>query len=348
MECLQYKKKTAPYNKALQLQQKLKVERNGNNENNENSNIYDQLFHSNTGDIKAITDAQNFERKWTVNLITHFHARNNFYLLMEYIPGGDMMTLLQKYDTFTENQTRFYIAELVVAIHSIHTQFKFPLGYLKPSNIIRDKEGHIKISLGDFGCMTGFYYNRDFDASKIENSLEDERQGALESTYLWRSMRRSMNSELGIHPYVAPEILEKQQEGFSADWWTVGILIFEFLVGHPPFIGVTVKDVYHQIVNWKAFLKFPRITRISVYAQDLISHLLCEPDTRFAVDDIKGHRFFEGIEWHRVGEGAVPIVPHIVGDEDTSNFEHFDYDESDPVISKQASDRWYMSNYFYE
>jgi len=286
-----------------------------------------------------------------VNLVTHFHFRNYFYLLMDYVPGGDMMTLLQKYDTFTENQARFYIAEVVTAIHTIHTHYKYPLGQLKPSNIIRDREGHIKISLSDFGCMTGFYYNRDINISlnDLQTSPEELRQEILESYYSWRRMRRTMNTELGINPYVAPEILRKQTYGFSADWWTVGILLFEFLVGHPPFLGKSIKEIFQQIVNWRSYLRFPRNTLISVYAQDLITHLLCEPGTRYNFDDIKSHRFFAGIEWDRVGEGAVPLVPHIVGDEDTSNFDYFDFDESDPVISKlRTSDRWYMSNYFYE
>ncbi|MEE6465714.1 hypothetical protein FKM82_006658 [Ascaphus truei] len=89
---------------------------------------------------------------WVVKMFYSFQDKSNLYLIMEFLPGGDMMTLLMKKDTLTEEETQFYIAETVLAIDAIH-QLGFIHRDIKPDNLLLDAKGHVKLS--DFGLCTG-------------------------------------------------------------------------------------------------------------------------------------------------------------------------------------------------
>ena len=107
------------------------------------------------------------DNEWVVQLYYSFQDAKNLYLIMEFIPGGDMMTMLIKYDTFSEDVTRFYIAETVLAIESVH-KMGFIHRDIKPDNLLIDKDGHIKLS--DFGLCTGFH--RSHDSNYYQKLLE--------------------------------------------------------------------------------------------------------------------------------------------------------------------------------
>ncbi|CAJ0924093.1 12749_t:CDS:2, partial [Entrophospora sp. SA101] len=177
----------------------------------------DQLAHVRAErDILAEADSL-----WVVQLYFSFQDTSYLYLIMEFLPGGDLMTMLMKYDTFTEHVTRFYIAECVLAIDAIHKLD------IKPDNILIDKDGHIKLS--DFGLSTGFhrthdsaYYQRLLEGSHNtigHRSLNSEPNINLtlsnkDRIATWKRNRRALAySTVGTPDYIAPEIFLQQGYG---------------------------------------------------------------------------------------------------------------------------------------
>ncbi|GAM23036.1 hypothetical protein SAMD00019534_062110 [Acytostelium subglobosum LB1] len=280
----------------------------------------------------------NGNNPWIVSLYYSFQDTYYLYLIMEYVPGGDMMTQLIKYDTFTEDATRFYIAETVLALHSIH-RMNYIHRDIKPDNLLIDNKGHIKVS--DFGLCTGLETNRVPTLAEIykkyqgDNLSEDDQtlQGRSARFDSWKRQRRVLAySNVGTPDYTAPEVL--MQNGYSAecDWWSVGVIMFEMLVGYPPFCSETQRETYHKIMNWKYTL--PKIMEeakaevsLSAEAQDLIERFLTDPNRRIGAngaEEIQAHPFFRGVNWKTLRESTPPIIPTVTSATDTSNFDHYD------------------------
>jgi protein-serine/threonine kinase len=283
--------------------------------------------------------AQSIENPWIVNLYYSFQDSNYLYLIMEYVPGGDMMTLLIKYDTFTEDQTRICIAETILAIESIHE-----LGYIhrdiKPDNLLLDSKGHIKLS--DFGLCTGLQtkqfsalYNKlvgqntDLKESDINKATQKEKMDT------WKKKRKILAySTVGTPDYIAPEVFLQQGYSSECDWWSVGVIMFEMLCGYPPFCSDTPTETYRKIMNWKETLVFPEEITLSAEAKDLILRLCCDQKDRLGVKEIKAHPFFKDLQWEHVREGVAPFIPKIDYPEDTQNFEEYSEEESEKVFKE--------------
>ena len=180
---------------------------------------------------------------WVVQLYYSFQDSAYLYLLMEFLPGGDLMTMLIKYDTFSEDVTRFYIAECVLALEGIH-QLGFIHRDIKPDNILIDRKGHIKLS--DFGLSTGFhkqhdnaYYQKLLEDPPQQSPVQSNRNSvAVNSITLtlsskdqiatWKANRRKLAySTVGTPDYIAPEIFLQQGYGHECDWWSLGTIMFE-------------------------------------------------------------------------------------------------------------------------
>lgn len=283
-----------------------------------------------------------------VKLYCSFQDEEYLYLIMEYLPGGDMMTLLMRKDTLTEDEARFYVAETVLAIESIH-KHNYIHRDIKPDNLLLDRFGHLRLS--DFGlckpldCST--LEEKDFEIVN-QSSTSDEQSAApkrsqQEQLQHWQKNRRMLAySTVGTPDYIAPEVLLKKGYSLECDWWSLGAIMFEMLVGYPPFYSDDPMSTCRKIVNWRTHLKFPDEAKISSEAKDLISKLLCNVSHRLGskgADEIKAHPWFNGIDWERIYQMEAAFIPEVNDDLDTQNFEKFE--ESDHhVHTSSKSGPW--------
>ncbi|XP_075089804.1 serine/threonine-protein kinase 38-like isoform X1 [Nicotiana tabacum] len=274
-----------------------------------------------------------------VKLYYSFQDDDYLYLVMEYLPGGDMMTLLMRKDILTEDEARFYVAETVLAIESIH-KHNYIHRDIKPDNLLLDRYGHLKLS--DFGlckpldCST--LEEKDFSAGDSANggSRSDSppapKRTQQEQLEHWQKNRRMLAySTVGTPDYIAPEVLLKKGYGMECDWWSLGAIMYEMLVGYPPFYSDDPMSTCRKIVNWKNHLKFPEEAKLSPEAKDIISRLLCNVTERLGsngADEIKVHSWFKGIDWDRIYQMEAAFIPEVNDELDTQNFEKFEESES--------------------
>ncbi|KAK4415715.1 Serine/threonine-protein kinase CBK1 [Sesamum alatum] len=295
---------------------------------------------------------------YIVKLYCSFQDTEYLYLVMEYLPGGDLMTLLMREETLTETVARFYIAQTVLAIESIH-KHNYVHRDIKPDNLLLDKDGHMRLS--DFGlckpldCTTLSPINGN-EPTDGENSsgladgngcFPDKEDGShwnnpLEQLQHWQINRRTQAfSTVGTPDYIAPEVLLKKGYGVECDWWSLGAIMYEMLVGYPPFFSDDPMSTCKKIVHWRNHLRFPNESRLTPQAKDLIRRLLRDADNRLGshgVDEIKAHPWFKDIEWDKLYEIEAAYKPEVTGELDTQNF--MKYDEVDPPPTKSSPGAW--------
>ncbi|KAG8045925.1 hypothetical protein GUJ93_ZPchr0008g12349 [Zizania palustris] len=299
-----------------------------------------------------------------VKLYYSFQDAEYLYLIMEYLPGGDIMTLLMREDTLTEHMARFYIAETILAIESIH-KHNYIHRDIKPDNLLLDKNGHMKLS--DFGLC------KPIDCSKLSTLNEDEPMGddnlresmdidsSLSETTngrRWRSQHEQLQhwqmnrrklafSTVGTPDYIAPEVLLKKGYGMECDWWSLGAIMYEMLVGYPPFYSDDPITTCRKIVHWRNHLKFPEDSRVSPEARDLICRLLCDVDHRIGsagADQIKAHPWFQGVAWEKLYEMEAAFKPQVNDELDTQNFMKFEEMDNPPTRTGSGPSRKMMLN----
>ncbi|KAL8158346.1 uncharacterized protein LOC141675803 [Apium graveolens] len=281
-----------------------------------------------------------------VKLYCSFQDEENLYLVMEYLPGGDMMTLLMRKDTLTEDEARFYVGETVLAIESIH-KHNYIHRDIKPDNLLLDRHGHMKLS--DFGLCKpldcSILKEKDFTVGQnLSGALQSDgrpaapRRTQQEQLQHWQKNRRMLAySTVGTPDYIAPEVLLKRGYGMECDWWSLGAIMYEMLVGYPPFYSDEPMTTCRKIVNWRTHLKFPEEATLSPEAKDLICKLLCNVERRLGTKgayEIKAHPWFAGIEWDKLYQMKAAFIPEVNDELDTQNFEKFE--EADNQISTAA------------
>ncbi|XP_015733737.1 citron Rho-interacting kinase isoform X6 [Coturnix japonica] len=234
---------------------------------------------------------------WIPQLQYAFQDKKNLYLVMEYQPGGDLLSLLNRYeDQLDESMVQFYLAELVLAIHSVH-QMGYVHRDIKPENVLIDRTGHIK--LVDFGS-----------AAKM-------------------TVNKMVNAKLpvGTPDYMAPEMLTalsgdgKASYGPECDWWSLGVIAYEMIYGRSPFTEGTSAKTFNNIMNFQRYLKFPEDVKVSSEFLDLIQSLLCGQKERLGYEGLCCHPFFSKIDWNNIRNSPPPFVPTLKSDDDTSNFD---------------------------
>ncbi|KAH7278246.1 hypothetical protein KP509_38G032500 [Ceratopteris richardii] len=271
-----------------------------------------------------------------VKLYYSFQDTDYLYLIMEYLPGGDMMTLLTRKETLTEDEARFYIAESILAIGSIH-KHSYIHRDIKPDNLILDRHGHLKLS--DFGlCKPLDCSNLSSleEAALMNSEIEVDEHGQpagssrsqQEQVQRWKLNRRTLAySTVGTPDYIAPEVLLKKGYSMECDWWSLGAIMFEMLVGYPPFHSDDPMTTCWKIVNWRSSLKFPKETILSPEAKDLMCRLLCDVQHRLGtkgIDEIQNHPWFNGIQWDKLYHMEAAYKPEVNGELDTQNFDRFE------------------------
>ncbi|XP_027629161.1 ribosomal protein S6 kinase alpha-2 isoform X3 [Tupaia chinensis] len=228
-----------------------------------------------------------------VKLHYAFQTEGKLYLILDFLRGGDLFTRLSKEVMFTEEDVKFYLAELALALDHLHG-----LGViyrdLKPENILLDEEGHIKIT--DFGLS--------------KEAIDHDKRAY---------------SFCGTIEYMAPEVVNRRGHTQSADWWSFGVLMFEMLTGSLPFQGKDRKETMALIL--KAKLGMPQF--LSVEAQSLLRALFKRnPCNRLGagtdgVEEIKRHPFFVTIDWNKLYRKEIkpPFKPAVGRPEDTFHFD---------------------------
>uniref|UniRef100_F1KS86 Rho-associated protein kinase let-502 n=2 Tax=Ascaris suum TaxID=6253 RepID=F1KS86_ASCSU len=249
---------------------------------------------------------------WIVHLHYAFQDARFLYMVMEYMPGGDLVNLMTAYDV-SEKWARFYTAELVLALDALHT-----MGYIhrdvKPDNMLLSRSGHLK--LADFGTC-----------------LRRGPDGRVRCTLA-----------IGTPDYICPEVLELQGKehayGCEVDWWAVGIIVYELLVGETPFFADSLSSTYARIRKFETELNFPDDAEMSDNVKDLIRKFLSKSEERLGVDgveSIKSHPFFINEDWtfENIQKAVPPVVPELRGDDDASHFDDIAPKEPDPADSFQ-------------
>jgi len=247
----------------------------------------------NTGSVENTMAEKDILRKvhhpFIVRLVYAFQTANKLHLVMDFVNGGHLLFHLHREAMFSESQARFYIAEVISAIAHLHT-LNIIHRDLKPENVLLDSEGHVRLT--DFGFAK-------------DNVMDLD----------------SCSSFCGTLEYMAPEVVKKNRYGKPADWWSVGVLLYDMLTGNPPFRHRHDNVLYKKILTDK--LKMPKY--ISSECQSLIRGLLQRDiKKRFKVDAIKRHAFFRSINWQKLAGKEIPppflpMTPK--GTMDTSNFD---------------------------
>ena len=244
----------------------------------------------------------NVKSEWIVDLKASFQDGDFLYLVMEFCPGGDLMNLLIEKDILTEKEAKFYLAELILAIESIH-KLDCIHRDIKPDNILIDTDGHIKLS--------------DFGLSKISEKIFEKNENKNNI-----SMHNKNYSCVGTAFYVAPEVLKKSGYGPEIDWWSAGVIFYEMLVGYAPFCSKETNEVYYKVMNWEKYLEIPKKIKMKMSdeAQDLIYKLISNKNKRLGkngASEIKKHPFFNDIDWDNVRKMKAPFIPYLETEYDT-------------------------------
>ena len=307
---------------------------------------------------------------WITQLSFSFIDNHFFYLIMDYCPGGDLMGYLISRDTLEEKEARFYIAEIILCVDSLHKMNCIHRD-LKPDNILIGRDGHIKLS--DFGLSfisreKLFPFTENNNEKLISNLFikkqsfdEDEKNGELKN--IINDSNISLNSIKNFKPmiaysgvgspdYMAPEmILNESNKGYGGeiDWWSVGAIFYEMLVGIPPFLSDNPQSTCNKILNFKEYLKIPEEIKISIEAQKLIFGFLTEAKKRLGnngIEEIKNKPFFKNFEWDKIREMTPPFIPKLDSPEDTRYFLH-EINNSGNIINKRITNRIKRTNIFF-
>nr|CAH8874812.1 unnamed protein product [Trichobilharzia regenti] len=277
----------------------------------------------------------NGESPWIVQLYYAYQDLKHLYMVMEYVPGGNLVSWMDEVEFMSEAACRFYAAETILALIDLHAM-GFIHRDLKPDNLLLDSGGHLK--LADFGT-----------AVRVNPE----------------TLLVHCDAAVGTPDYLSPEVLLSQgigggSYGFEVDWWALGVVIYEMLYGVTPFYSETLVNTYAHIMNHETYLKFPENVSVSDSCLDFMKNLLCDRSTRlgsqsrdltevynhpwFSVDWIHSQQTDGNVDsmdasiadwtWTNIRACRAPFQPHLTSDTDTSHFQP-ETDEEDDEYENQ-------------
>ncbi len=294
------------------------------------------------GEMKSIFAERNImasvHSDHVVKMFFAMASRKYLFFVMEFMAGGDLFSLLRKFGRLEEETAKFYVAEVVLALEDLHKQGVIHRD-LKPDNILIGADGHVK--LADFGLSAMGLINK-----QARDGADPDAAAAVAAT----SSSSDTNvvapdgGVKGTPHYLAPEVLLGLPHTQAMDWWALGVLLFEFINGYPPFDGETVQEVFSEIfagsINWPASEE-----DMSRECKDLIRRLLDnDPEKRLHdAIKVKAHPFFVKDDpdfWLTLHNFEPPYVPTQASEEDTSAFDErieFFPIEGDSNVGKDRS-----------
>ena len=304
----------------------------------------------------VLSEAKN---QWIVELKFSFQDQKFLYLGMEYLPGGDLMTLLMARDILPEEDAKFYAAEMVLAIESVHEMGCIHRD-LKPDNVLIGKDGHIKLS--DFGLSkkldvfldknNKFISNQDNKIFHNNNTnLSYEEQFRIFKNMKSKKRREKAFSTVGTPDYIAPEVFKQKGYGQEIDWWSLGVIMFEMMIGYPPFYSDSSTETCKKILNWESNLEIRSEANISKEAVDILKRLINDPEKRLGrngAEEVKQHPFFKNVDWKHVKETMIPpFIPELKNIFDTKYFD--EYEETEPFypINKDKGNKYQKKDMYF-
>ncbi|XP_060890933.1 microtubule-associated serine/threonine-protein kinase 2 isoform X1 [Labrus mixtus] len=268
------------------------------------------------------------ENPFVVSMFCSFETRRHLCMVMEYVEGGDCATLLKNIGALPVDMTRMYFAETVLALEYLHN-YGIVHRDLKPDNLLITSMGHIKLT--------------DFGLSKIGlMSLTTN----LYEGHIEKDTREFLDKQVcGTPEYIAPEVILRQGYGKPVDWWAMGVILYEFLVGCAPFFGDTPEELFGQVISDEII--WPEEEEaLPQEAQDLISKLLRQnPLERLGTGsafEVKQHPFFTELDWNSLLRQKAEFIPQLESEDDTSYFDtrsdryhHVDSEEEDDTNDEE-------------
>ncbi|XP_016058160.1 PREDICTED: microtubule-associated serine/threonine-protein kinase 4 isoform X2 [Miniopterus natalensis] len=270
------------------------------------------------------------ENPFVVSMYCSFETRRHLCMVMEYVEGGDCATLMKNMGPLPVDMARMYFAETVLALEYLHN-YGIVHRDLKPDNLLVTSMGHIKLT--------------DFGLSKV--GLMSMTTNLYEG-HIEKDAREFLDKQVcGTPEYIAPEVILRQGYGKPVDWWAMGIILYEFLVGCVPFFGDTPEELFGQVIsdeiNWPEKDEAPPPD-----AQDLITLLLRQnPLERLGTGgayEVKQHRFFRSLDWNSLLRQKAEFIPQLESEDDTSYFDtrsekyhHMETEEEDDTNDEDFS-----------
>ncbi|XP_069605744.1 microtubule-associated serine/threonine-protein kinase 4 isoform X6 [Ranitomeya imitator] len=270
------------------------------------------------------------ENPFVVSMYCSFETKRHLCMVMEYVEGGDCATLLKNMGPLPVDMARMYFAETVLALEYLHN-YGIVHRDLKPDNLLVTSMGHIKLT--------------DFGLSKV--GLMSMTTNLYEG-HIEKDAREFLDKQVcGTPEYIAPEVILRQGYGKPVDWWAMGIILYEFLVGCVPFFGDTPEDLFGQVISdeiiWPEKEEAPPSD-----SQDLISVLLRQnPLERLGTGgayEVKQHPFFCALDWNSLLRQKAEFIPQLESEDDTSYFDtrsekyhHMETEEEDDTNDEDFS-----------